>query len=114
MDYSDVDAVARVVRDCLVVEVVGELDMDTVPGVESAIGRAFEGHDGPLVLDLTRVTFFGSTGLTMLLELREACRTRGLPFRLVADSKVVLRPLELTDLLREFVIMGAVDEAAAC
>ncbi|MET1073733.1 MAG: anti-sigma factor antagonist [Umezawaea sp.] len=112
--YSDVEAVARVVRGCVVVDVGGELDMDSVPSVESVVRQALEAHGGPLVLDLTRVTFFGSTGLTMLLELRTACRDRGVPLRLVADSKTVLRPLELTDLLREFVIVRAVDEAAVC
>ncbi|PRY40781.1 anti-sigma factor antagonist [Umezawaea tangerina] len=113
VEFSDVEAVARRISGCVVVEVGGELDMDTVPGVEGVARQVLADLDGPLVLDLTRVTFFGSTGLSMLLELRTACRDRGVPFRLVADSKTVLRPLELTDLLREFVIARDLDEAAA-
>jgi anti-sigma B factor antagonist len=103
----------RLASGVAVVEVHGEVDVDTVPEVEEAIVHVLEQPAESLVLDFTEVTFLGSTGLTLLLETNAACHDRGIPFRLAADSRAVLRPLQITDLVREFTVVHSVEAAVA-
>lgn len=112
MEYPEFAVAERRHAGCAVVVVRGELDIDTAPDVWMVARQAVDTKPLSLIVDCTGVTFFGSTGISLLLELRGVCREHGLPFRLVADSRAVLRPLEVTDLLREFVILQNV--AAAC
>lgn len=51
-----------------------------------------------LVADLTEVSFFGAAGLTALIAARNAAEAAGIKLRLVADTRVVLRPLTITGL----------------
>lgn len=90
----------------------GEVDIATAPDVWMVARRAVDTKPISLIIDCTGVTFIGSTGISLLLELRGVCHEHDLPFRLVADSRAVLRPLEVTDLLREFVVLR--DVTAAC
>jgi anti-sigma B factor antagonist len=114
MDEST-DAVALTVREpatgVVVVAVAGELDMATVPVAEEVVLRRLRAGVRTLVLDLTGVTFLGSTGINLLITLRNACEGTGTALRLVASSKVVLRPLEVTDLIGQFTVVTAADEA---
>ncbi|WP_063747043.1 STAS domain-containing protein [Saccharothrix sp. NRRL B-16314] len=110
------DTVALTARDVAVgvavVGVVGELDMATVPVVEEFVQRRLGDEVGTLVLDLSGVTFLGSTGINLLISLDAACAESGAKLRLVANTQAVLRPLEVTDMTRHFTIVGAVDEAS--
>ncbi|GAB3347589.1 STAS domain-containing protein [Modestobacter lapidis] len=87
-------------RGRVVVEVVGEIDQQTVPLLEACL-HTQTGRRGPrtLVVDLTGVSFFGGTGLAALARARKHCLTRG--GRLVvrcAGRRAVLRPLHLAGL----------------
>ena len=68
-----------------------------------------------LVLDLTAVTFFGSAGLTVLLEAAEdAARhsTAAHPFRVVVDgSRPVIRPLQISGMQAVIRLHHDLDEA---
>ncbi len=109
------DAITLTARDAavgvLVVDVSGELDMATAPVVEEFVRRRLDGAGRTLVLDLSAVTFLGSTGINLLIALRTACEDAGTALRLVANTKVVLRPLEVADLTGHFTIIAAVGEA---
>ena len=111
MEYPEFAVDERRQAGCAVVVVRGDVDSDTAPDVWVVARQAMESRPVSLVVDCTGVTFFGSTGISLLLELRGLCREHDLPFRLVADTRTVLRPLEVTDLLREFVILRDVAEA---
>ncbi len=111
MEYPEFAVEERRQAGCAVVVVRGEVDVDTAPDIWMTARQALDTKPVSLVVDCTGVTFFGSTGISLLLELRGACRDDDVPFRLVADTRVVLRPLEVTDLLSEFVIMRDVAEA---
>ncbi len=110
------DAVTLTARDVAVgvtvVEVAGELDMATAPVVEEFVRLRLHDVVRTLVLDLSGVTFLGSTGINLLIELRTACEAAGTALQLVASSKVVLRPLELTELTGHFTFIPAVGEAS--
>lgn len=110
------DAVTLTAREVsagvVVVAVAGELDMATTPVVEEYVHQRLGDAGQALVLDLSGVTFLGSTGINLLIALRAACEAAGAALRLVATTKVVLQPLELTDLTGHFTIVTAVSEAS--
>ena len=47
--------------------VTGEIDMATAPMLGRELTSAIESGDGPVVLDLTEVTFFDSSGLRVAI-----------------------------------------------
>ena len=90
-----------------VVTVEGELDLHTARSLMGAVDEALAWPDlSAIVIDLSGVTFLGSSGLGTLAEL--ATRTpasrhaeeRPVPVRLVApaDNRAVLRPWEVMKL----------------
>ena len=109
------DAVTLTAREVsvgvVVVAVAGELDMATVPEVEEYVRHRLGDASRALVLDLSGVTFLGSTGINLLIALRTACEAAGVALRVVATTKAVLHPLELTDLIDHFTIVTTVSEA---
>jgi anti-sigma B factor antagonist len=106
MGVSD-DLVATVTAhrqgEAAVLEVAGEIDMLTAPRLDDAVRRML--GDGPrlLVIDLLMVSFFGSSGLTTLIEAQQLAGERT-SMRVVADGAVVLRPLQLTGLDQQFAV----------
>ena len=80
----------------LVLCLAGELDFATVGPVRA---RLRELEDGPVVLDLSGVTFTDSTGLALLLEERARARRRGAPFRVRGAGGQTLELLKRTGLL---------------
>ncbi|GAA4431302.1 STAS domain-containing protein [Actinokineospora soli] len=73
------------------VSVRGELDLATAPVLDAHLAAV---RDPCVVVDLSAVDFLGVAGITVLLQHRE----RATAFRLVARTRVVLRPLELLGL----------------
>ncbi|HEX7305651.1 STAS domain-containing protein [Lentzea sp.] len=79
-----------------VVQLGGEIDTCTTgelwPVVEAEAGRA----ERALVVQLSEVTFFGSAGITLLLDAWQAARGQGVGFAVAAGQAAVLRPLRIT------------------
>ena len=55
-----------------------------------------------VVLDLDGVTFLGTSGLAVLIEVREAAHTAGVELRLACTARRVLRPLTIAGLIPLF------------
>jgi anti-sigma B factor antagonist len=83
---------------------VGELDTFTAPQLRSSIAGQLAGQPRELVLDLSAVDFLGSAGLGTLVETQHLARDRNIALRLVASSRAVLRPLQVTGLIELFTI----------
>lgn len=94
-----------------VVHVSGELDMTSRDAVERVLTRAVDSRPETVVVDLSDVTFFGSSGLQMLAEARVHAAANQVPLRLVASSRRVLRPLEITGMTLAFRVYASVAEA---
>lgn len=94
------DIAVRPVRDGVVlVTVAGEVDMLTVFSLRVALGPpAADPAIRVLVCDLSRVSFFGCSGVTALLDTRAVMAKRDASLRLVAQGHAVLRPLTITGL----------------
>lgn len=96
-------SVACVAPGVLVVRVVGELDMVTVPLLHKCLRE--QSAEGPahLVVDLETVGFMGSAGLNTLLAVRERAQAAGSVLYLTGmKNRAVVRPLEVTGLLPLF------------
>lgn len=91
-------------------EAAGEVDMLTAPQLEDAAGRALDDAPAVLVLDLTKVTFLSSAGLSVLIRSHQRAGA-GTTVRIVADSEYTLRPLQLMGLDQELLTYKTRDEA---
>jgi anti-sigma B factor antagonist len=99
----------------VVITVGGEVDMLTSPQLRSTVLDQFEPDAGVelVVLDLDGVTFLGTSGLAVLIEVREAAHTAGVELRLACTARRVLRPLTIAGLIPLFDIHDTVERALA-
>ncbi|MET0235648.1 MAG: STAS domain-containing protein [Kibdelosporangium sp.] len=97
--------------DVVVVHVAGEVDMSSVEPLETAIRAGLRDHPTGLVVNMTDVSFCGSSGLRILLEARELAESTGTSLSLVARGPAVLRTLEISGLSELFRIHSSVSEA---
>jgi anti-sigma B factor antagonist len=99
----------------VVIEVGGEVDMLTSPQLRSAVLDQFASGAGVelVVLDLDGVTFLGTSGLAVLIEVREAAHAAGVELRLACTARRVLRPLTIAGLIPLFDIHDTIDRALA-
>jgi anti-sigma B factor antagonist len=77
------------------VVVAGEVDLVTGHELERALSRAEE-RSRSIVLDLSAVEFFDSTGLQILLDADHRARAGGHTLSVVAGDGEAARVLELT------------------
>lgn len=94
----------RTVDGGIVVVVAGEVDMVTTPQLRECVQDQIAEQPGVLVLDLSGLSFLGSSGLAVLVESLEQCRAKEIALRLVCTSREVLRPMEATGLTELFEI----------
>ncbi len=99
-----VDVVAK--GAAIVVVVAGEVDIYTAPRMAEALEQAVTHAPRPLVVDLSAVKFFDSSGLNVLLRGMQATAE----LRVVA-SPVVRRLVEVTGLTTVLRIFDRVDDA---
>lgn len=103
-----------------VLSVSGEVDSSSVDALvdafDSGLSAASESSSRILVIELTRVTYFGSAGLNAVLSCFERGRDHDVEVRLVADNPEVIRPIEVTKLdtvLRPYPTVAAATAADA-
>ena len=86
------------------VTVVGEVDTFTAPVLRSSLDSQLEQTPRELVIDLSGVQVLGSAGLAVLVETQKSARSRDVGLRLIATTRAVTRPLEVTGLIDLFTI----------
>lgn len=97
----------------VVLSVAGELDLLTTDALETELRAVLAPPNHVVVLDMSEVHFLGSSGLSTLLASAEAAKSGGVDFRLVANERVILRPLEITGVRSAFTVFDSVDSALA-
>ncbi|MBV8933169.1 MAG: STAS domain-containing protein [Kutzneria sp.] len=100
-------------RDAVIVHVAGEVDMATAPEVSEALYEVITASPRALVIDLTEVSFLASSGLQMLTDVRQAVDAAGVPLWLAAQSRPVLRSMEITGVLDAFAVLPSVSAVLA-
>lgn len=94
----------------VVVSIAGELDMATVRKVDPVLDDAIT-RGKSVVIDMSGLTFFASTGLTVLARLDEHRRQVPLDVCLVADQRAVILPLRMTGLYDLFPLYPTMPDA---
>ncbi|GLZ46333.1 hypothetical protein Acsp06_25180 [Actinomycetospora sp. NBRC 106375] len=102
-------------RGVVLVRVLGEIDMLTVPRLRDVLHRAVQtaaddrdlgrdattvDEDPSVVCDLDGVTFLGASGTDVIASTQRACAARRVHLVCVASHRTVVRPLRLTALDR--------------
>ncbi len=95
------------------VAVGGEVDMVTSPQLRATVLDQFAAGVELVVLSLDGVTFLGTSGLAVLIEVREAAHAAGVELRLACTARRVLRPLTIAGLVPLFDIHDTTDQALA-
>jgi anti-anti-sigma factor len=93
-----------------VVELAGELDVDSVDELESALVAAADGPRPRVCLDVSRLAFIDSTGLAAVIRAHLAVVEAGGAFAVVAAPGAVRRTLETTGLME---MLSVVDDREA-
>ncbi len=93
-DQLSIDVILEVDR--LIVRLEGELDMANAPLLQSAIDGVGLDAQTIVVLDLEGLQFMDSTGLRILLALRERTLEQGHEFAVTPGTQQVQRLLSLT------------------
>ena len=89
----------------------GELDLHTVPRLRAGLAEALAHDRGDVIVDLARVGFVDSTGLSALLNaLRRLTRARR-RLLLAGAQGPVLRVLQVTRLDSTFTLAASVKDA---
>ena len=113
MDLLEVDSEVR--PEAVVVQAKGEVDSSTagdfVSHLDAALQQAGSQASRLLIVDLQAVTYFGSAGLNAVLDCHRQGLEVGTSVRLVADSGLVVRPIEVTNLDRVLELYPTVPDA---
>jgi anti-sigma B factor antagonist len=91
IDVSTSDSVARI-------SAVGEIDSTSAPVLRDHIEAALAGDVQQFVVDLVGVTFLDSAGLCVLAAAHRKAAAQGMGMQVLAASRAVIRPLQITGL----------------
>jgi stage II sporulation protein AA (anti-sigma F factor antagonist) len=96
-----------------VVSASGEIDLSTVPALETALLEAQSAALATLIVDLDRVTFLDSSGISALVAAHKRANAAGTGLRIISSARAVRRPLELVGLDAVLKLFDSYDAALA-
>lgn len=94
----------------------GEVDSTSAPVLRQQLDALLDGEVRELVIDLGQVTFLDSAGLCVLAATHRRAVRQGVTMRVLASSRAVIRPLQITglwDLLKAERVDDAVAQGVA-
>ena len=90
-------------RDTVSIHVAGELDMMTGPQLRAAVFEALESGHIKIRMDVAGITFLGTSGLAILVEIREAVHRFGGPTPTLQNApRRVVRPMTIAEMNQLF------------
>ena len=87
-----------------VLVVAGEVDLSNQGEFLDQLRSLIEAAHSPSVVDLAAVTFFGSSGISALLQANRDAKRKGVNLVMAAPSPIVRQVLDATDLSSIFEI----------
>ncbi|HEV2780715.1 MAG TPA: STAS domain-containing protein [Actinophytocola sp.] len=103
--------VEQAAPDVAVLRLTGDLDLLTAGVLHGRLWPHLERPNSTVVLDFAQVGFLGSAGLSELVAANDTATKNGVRLVLVASSRTVLRPLEITGLRSLFQVFDSVEAA---
>lgn len=76
----------------------GEIDSSSAPVLGRSLDGVLDGELDQLTVDLCGVTFLDSAGLSLLARARRRAGEQQVSMRVLASSRAVVRPLQITGL----------------
>lgn len=107
---NDFDVSEKRVGQLVVLSVSGNVDMLSAPWLTEAIDAALAKSPSGLVVDLSRVDFLGSAGISVLMTTHANMGDSG-RFAVVADGPATHRPLTLLGLGEIMSLYRTLDDA---
>jgi anti-sigma B factor antagonist len=98
---------------CRVVQPSGQLDMETAPRLEATIEELIRGGDRRIVVDLGRLTFCDSIGLSTLVVAHRRCAEDGGYLRLARPTPFMLNLLTVVGVRDALQVFDTVEAACA-
>ena len=96
---SDLVTVTVTTSDTVVrVTAAGEIDSTSAPVLREHLDTVLGSGAQEFVVDLVQVTFLDSAGLCVLAAAHRRAGERGIRMRVLASSRAVIRPLQITGL----------------
>jgi anti-sigma B factor antagonist len=111
-DKDDFHTHEALVDGVVVVSVSGSVDMLTAPGLAESLDSALAKKPNGLVVDLSKVEFLGSAGISVLMKTRETLGD-SIPFGVVADGPATHRPLTLLGINEMMSLFRTLDDAVS-
>jgi len=97
----------------VIARLCGQLDAAGNPVLQQTLLGALRRAERLLTVDLSGVTFFGSAGVTALVWVSQHPEAAGKHVQVLATSRIVTGPLELTGLLERLDVQGMPGAAPA-
>src|ERR1700752_3356292 len=111
-DKDDFNAHESLVDGLVVVSVSGSVDMLTARGLTESLDSALATKPKGLIVDLLKVEFLGSAGISVLMKTRDNLG-ESIPFCVVADGPATHRPLTLLGINELMSVCRRLDDAVA-
>jgi len=111
-DRDDFNAYESSVEGLIVVSVSGSVDMLTAPGLTESLDSALAKKPNGLIVDLSKVEFLGSAGISVLMKTRDNLG-ESIPFCVVADGPATHRPLTLLGINEMMCLCRTLDDAVS-
>lgn len=106
-DTSELYTSEAITQDTTTLAVMGAVDMATATLFRRHALHALERKPPCLVLDLCQVSFLGSTGLALLMEVQQLADKQGTTLLIRARGhRIVMRTLEVTGLVHLFTVVN--------
>lgn len=81
-----------------VLTAVGEVDSSSAPALRARLDEALDAGVPSITVDLNGVTFLDSAGLCVLAAAHRRAARAGTRLRVLASSRAVIRPMQITGL----------------
>jgi anti-sigma B factor antagonist len=111
-DKDDFNAHESLIDGLAVVSVSGSVDMLTASGLADSLDSALAKRPNGLIVDLSKVDFLGSAGISVLMRIRDTLG-ESTPFCVVADGPTTHRPLTLLGINEMMCLCRTLDDAVA-
>jgi anti-sigma B factor antagonist len=100
-------------KDVVILDLRGELDAYTTKALQAAISELFMARRHRLIVDLARVSYVSSAGVSLFIEAQNEARGLAGDVVLLAPSTAVRNVLELLGLSTQFRIAETREDAIA-
>lgn len=107
----EIDITSRSVNNYVLLEVTGEVDVNTAPSLREALLEQTLGENFNIIVDLSKVSFLDSTGCGVLIGAYRRIEDNDGSFIILSPQPAVSKVFEITKLVNIFDIRDSLEAA---